>query len=294
MRTRVRSIQQEYLQKRAELNLLKETEGAAGFKNNGAKLGNAILNLGMIGQNHADMMMTTIGWTAVYNETKAKELKGGAASEVAEAAAIKAADKATMESQPSINTWNTVEAFQPGSGIWRGLMMFGVPLNRLYNMRLAEQARDGNLRYAIGYPLAMALTGIICRAMFGYFAGDDDDRKKTLRKAAFAGLAEPLTSTLPFGIVANSATWLAERYIVGEKRMRPAQTVFPALDTMVKLPGHIVDWNAKEVLKDTLDIAGYIYGVPSAELKRWVNAWHYNGSMDKKVLVGLGMKDWID
>jgi hypothetical protein len=296
MRTRTQSIQQDYVNKKKELNRLKETKGLKGKKNRGARIWNKFLELGLWGQNHADWMMTTIGWTAVYEETRAKELKAGAASEAAEAAAIKAADKATMESQPSISTWNTVEAFQPGSGVWRGLMMFGVPLNRLYNMwqRLPAAARDGNMRYVIGYSLSMAISGLICRAMFGYFAGDDDDRKKTLRKAVFAGLAEPVTATLPFGVVSNNATWLAERLIVGEKRMRPQQSIFPVVDTAVSIPGHIIDWNEKELLKDAAKMLGYTYGVPAAEINRFINAGFDAKNLSEIALIAGGMKDWID
>jgi hypothetical protein len=123
-------------------------------------------------------MMTTIGWTAVYNETLAGTKN--------ESAAIEAADKATRESQPNTNALFTSEAFREGSGIWRGLMLFGLPLNRLFNMyrRLPRAFAGRNIRYIVSVTLGQALTGLAIGATFGKLGDRDDDEKDRLRKAA--------------------------------------------------------------------------------------------------------------
>ncbi|MDR2803538.1 MAG: hypothetical protein LBB22_04530, partial [Treponema sp.] len=88
IRTRVNTAQKQYLQNRKALNEK---------LNKGQKALLKIQEAGMWGQGKVDMMMTTIGWTAVYNETFRKTGN--------EEQAIIKADKATRESQPNANAF---------------------------------------------------------------------------------------------------------------------------------------------------------------------------------------------
>jgi hypothetical protein len=276
IRTRVNSIQRQYTQAKKEAAAVTKGETVK-------KAWNKAIGAGLWGQNQADVMMTTIGWTAVYNETLAKTRD--------EAAAIAAADKATRESQPNTNALFTSEAFREGGGIWRGLMLFGLPLNRLLNMygRLPRAIAERNIRYLVSVIIGQAVTGLAIAAVFGKLGDKDDDEKDRLRKAAYAALAEPVLSTIPVAVLSNELQWAAERIITGEKEMKYQNSPLPLVGAAADMVVNIAEGNTKNLLKNTVDLSGYAFGVPAAQLKRLIKAVE-----EEDAAYYFGMEGWSD
>jgi hypothetical protein len=278
MRTRVNSIQKGYALATREADAAMR-KGAAEAAKRGL---HKFVRFGLWGQNQSDIMMATIGWTAVYSETLAKTKD--------EAAAVSAADRALRESQPNMNAYAASEAFRDGSGMWRGLMLFGLPLNRIFNMyrRLPKAIAEKNYRYAVNTILGQAVLGIAIAGIFGKLSDDGDDPAKIARKAAYYA-AEPALSALPVAYVSSIAQWGAERIITGEKTGLYKNSPLPLVDAAVSAAVDIAEWKTGKFAADAADVAGYAFGLPSAQVKRLMRSIE-----EEDPLWFFGMQGWRD
>jgi hypothetical protein len=101
---------------------------------------------------------------------------------------------------------------------------------------------------------------------------DGDDPEKLARKLAYYGIAEPAMAHLPLAMLSSSALWLAERGILKEKRPAPQRDFLPLLSIGEDVVSDIDGGKGDRLVKDAMEFAGYLLGLPTVQVKRIVRA----------------------
>lgn len=219
----------------------------------------------------SDIWSVTAGWTAIY-EKKAIELKNsGMTTEQIHTAAVKEADKVTIETQPTYRQQDLSPAFKSDSELSRFLFQFQTPLNVIYNQLYHDTKSDWksghkgrSIAIVAGYMMTMGLMAIITAPR-----SDDDDETKKAKEFLSGALSIPLEA-IPF--VGSMAAGYVESLITGERFYRDDQ-IFPGVKKALDGASRIAtaedhEARVKAFIK-MMEGAGMLAGVPTSALKEY-------------------------
>jgi hypothetical protein len=221
----------------------------------------------------ADMWSVVSGWTAVYDKTLAELSKSGGMDAAAmEQAAIKEADRITIESQPTGRRADVSPAFKSHSEIQKFLLQFQSPLNVVYNQLFHDvpadiaEGRIGRAAAIVGGYLATgAILGLIAAPR-----SDDDDAVKKLRDALGGALRQPFDAIPLAGGYAGD---FLESGVTGNRRFRGSEDTFPAIGKIFSGTGGVMTAKDSEAFWKALmtfaEGSGMLAGIPTSALKEY-------------------------
>jgi hypothetical protein len=230
-------------------------------------LGFVINDLGMWMQRAADEFACVSGWDAAYTQAKAEMMKEGRpdAAQI-EKEARKRADGVLAETQPTTNVMYQSMGFRKAP---KAVKFFSTPLEKMFQMAtgMPEMWRRREFGNIARYCAGTAVVSLAIAAMMRKFK-DDDEPEERLRKAVYYGLGEPLAAHLPLAMLSNSAGWMFERLITGDKSMTPQRDFFPLLGTAEDLLVHGASGKPGKLLTDAVVVGGYLFALPSGQVRR--------------------------
>jgi hypothetical protein len=219
----------------------------------------------------SDLWSVSTGWMAVY-EKKVAELKDTAmTAEEVHNAAVKEADKVTIETQPTWRSQDLAPIFKSNSEVNRFILQFQTPLNVIFNQLFLDVPADWNSGHKLralgiisGYLSVMGLIAIIQAPH-----SDDDDEMRNLKYFLSGALSLPF-ETIP--LVGDVAAGLINTQITGERFYLDDQ-IFPGvakllggLNSALNADNEEQRWNAFLRL---LEGAGILSGVPTSAIKEY-------------------------
>jgi len=202
-----------------------------------------------------DKAVTTIGWLATYN---AKIGKG-----MTEAEAARAAQRVTLETQPSGRAKDLAEAYREGE-MQNWLLMFSNQLNQIFNMYaydLPTAFKQHEWRKFSGIMAGIAISGMSIAFLGGWRPPEDE---KDIPKEVALELMKNFMSAIP--IVGNNikAGFDNEYFMSGLE-------VVPAAISIGSLVGDVARWDIDKMAKDggqVLKDAGITAGAPVTIINR--------------------------
>ena len=202
-----------------------------------------------------DKAVTSIGWTAVY---QAKLAEG-----MSEAEAIRAAQKTTLETQPSGRAKDLAQMYREGE-LNNWLLMFSNQLNQIWNMYtydLPQAIKNKEGRRAAGILAGLAISGMAISFLSGWRLPDDprDLPKETARE-----LFRNFLSSIP--VVGNN---IKSGY--DNQFSFRGMEVIPVTVPIGKVIGDITERDVENLGKDMVDLlqdAGVTVGVPVTAVTR--------------------------
>lgn len=200
-----------------------------------------------------DMISVVTGWKAVYD----KQIAKGATPE----AAIKAADEATVRTQPSMRVQDMAEMYR-GSEALKWFTMFTSDLNSTYN-RLAFDVpaaiRNGQILHAFTDMLTFSIAGVWIALASGALSGDDDEKK---RKKIVLGAFSQYFEALPF---LGNDVWSA---LSGKTFQSGGVKIFPAISYVQAIPSDIAKEEWGRAVTHLAEAAGFFVGLPVSGVRR--------------------------
>jgi hypothetical protein len=223
----------------------------------------------------SDLWSVSTGWMAVYEKTAAQLKKAGKMSaEDIHSAAVKEADKVTIETQPTYRSQDLAPAFKQDSETWRFLLQFQTPLNVIYNQLFHDTSSDwksGNKLRAIGIVTGyLSVMGLM--ALMTAPKDDDDDSEKKARYF-LSGVATAPLEAIP--LIGSVAAGLVGSEITGERYWRDDE-IFPGVAKLVQGASRVMSADDEEKAKaaylQLLEGAGMLVGAPTSAVKEYYRA----------------------
>lgn len=250
-----------------ELEDLKRTQGGI-YMQLVKKIGTA----GMQSLQIIDKVTCVIGWKAVYDKVKAKTQN--------EAAAIKAADEATVRTQPSARVQDMAEMYRSGE-VMKWFTMFTSELSASWNrlsFDVPQSIRNMHIERAVGDLVAFALVGAGIAVAGGGLAGGDDEKKK---KQMMLGLMSQFVTALP--IVGNDLfSWIS-----GKSFQATGVKLLPSIDLAGAIISELKAEDYDHAIGDAIEAAAFISGLPVSGPKK---AIRFLGSGQVTDLLGWKVK----
>ncbi|MDR3284666.1 MAG: hypothetical protein LBS97_05770 [Treponema sp.] len=219
-----------------------------------------MIEIGMIGQRHADRTMVAAGWWALYETGRQKGMS--------DADATVWADEITAETQPNLKDIEVAPPFRdkgPGKLFFR----FAQPLNVVwqnltYDSFMSKEKSFGKI---VGMFTAYGIAALIVAAMRGaIYDGDDEDEKGDVMRRVFYYLTvSSFAESVP--LIADMASAGAERMITGDGKLYERQ-YFRLAKELFDIPGHVGDAEWEKALWDAVQAAGLATGAPVSQANR--------------------------
>jgi hypothetical protein len=221
------------------------------------------------GLEFADRFSVAIGWNGVYQAELRKN--GGD-----DAAAIRVADDAVIQTQPTSEGILLAPAFRNKSQAAQALLMFMNSLNVVYNnlrYDIPAFARQGQLDKAIGLALAYAISGAGLAAFDelrrGLRGEERDDAEEVLKRIGYGAVAgQTLDSMMMVGDAADAVL----RNIAFGDRMFSSGSDLPLVSSAQRvfttLPGALQSMDEDRMvnaMKSVMETASLMSGIPLSQ-----------------------------
>jgi len=253
VRKRVINIAEEYRK-----NL--EKEGGK-FKELQAKF----IEIGMMGQKHADKTMVAAGWWALYQTA----LKKG----MSEEKAVVWADEITAETQPDLSAIETSPIYKDG-GLGQLFIRFTQPLNVVWQNLTYDNfiSREKSFAAVIARVTAYGIAALIVASARGALAkkdGEDKDPDELTRQVFYHLLFSSFFESVP--IFGNTASGVAEKLLTGEGKIYQPR-YFDFAERLFNIPVKMTNEDYEGAIKDAINALGLGAGLPTSQVNRIIKA----------------------
>lgn len=212
---------------------------------------------GMKGLAMVDQLTVYIGWRAVYNRTL-RQTKGD------EAAAIHAADKSVIRTQPSNRVQDTAQMYRHGDVVklfTQFTSELSVNFNRL-TFDIPMAIKRGHVIKAFADLVAIGLVGVSIAVVRGALYKKDDEEKK---EAIIRGAAAEFVETMPF-IGRDIGNAVAGTY------WSSGVSLFPAAQYAIRAGTELIGGDAQDAALAGAQALSLSLGLPYTGVRRAVRA----------------------
>jgi len=219
------------------------------------------IEIGMMGQRHADQTMVSIGWWALYQTA----LKDGKSEEDA----IVFADEITAETQPDLNALETSPLYKD-QGLGGLFLRFSQPLNMVWQNLTYDSfiSREKSFSKTVPRFIAYGLAAFIVAIMRGALAdkdGEELDKEELMRKVFYYMVFSQFAESTP--LIGNAVAGTLERAITGEGVVYRAR-YFELAEKILNIPGRIEKENFGGAFNDAFRALGLGIGLPVSQINR--------------------------
>ena len=223
------------------------------------------IEIGMMGQRHADQTMVAAGWYALYQTA----LKDGKSEEDA----VVFADEITSETQPDLNALETSPMFKE-EGAGKLFLRFLEPLNKVWQNLTYDSFISREKSFAIVIPriIAYGTAALIVAAMRGALSNKDDEeieKDEMIRKVFYYMLFAQITESVPY--IGSMVSGTAERLITGEG-VNYQQRYFELAQRVLNIPEKLLKENFEGAIKDALSALSLGAGLPISQINRIIKS----------------------
>jgi len=223
------------------------------------------IEIGMLGQRHADQTMVAAGWHALYQTA----LKDGKSEEDA----VVYADEITAETQPDLNALETSPMYKE-EGAGKLFLRFTQPLNVIWQNLTYDSVISREKSFATVVPriAAYGLAALTVAAMRGAFSNKDDeelDKEELVRKVFYYVLFAQITESVPY--IGSMVSGTAERLITGEGIIYQ-QRYFELAQRILNIPEKLINENFEGAIKDVISALGLGAGLPISQINRIIKS----------------------
>jgi hypothetical protein len=220
-----------------------------------------MIEIGMMGQRHANGTMVAAGWWAIY-QTALIEGKN-------EEDAILFANEFTAETQPNLNELEVSPVYRGGT-FGRQILRFTQPLNVIwqnltYDSFISKEKSFANIvkmftAYGMGALAVAAMRGAL-------FDGDDEDEKAEIMKKVFYYMIfGSFTESVP--LVGDFVSYAAEKAVTGEARTYNKEYYRVVKEIFVDVTDHVSREKYAEALWDLVQAMALTSGAGYSQLNK--------------------------
>ena len=223
------------------------------------------IEIGMMGQRHADKTMVAAGWHALYQTA----LKDGKSEEDA----VIFADEITAETQPDLNALETSPMFKE-EGAGKLFLRFLQPLNVVWQNLTYDSfiSREKSFATVVPRIVAYGAAALIVAATRGALADKDDeglDKEELTLKIFYYMLFAQITESVPY--IGGMVSGTAERLLTGEGIIYQPR-YFELARRILNIPGKLKDENFEGAIRDAITALTLGAGLPISQINRIIKS----------------------
>ena len=223
-----------------------------------------IIEIGMMGQKHADKAMVAAGWWALYQTA----LKNG----MSEEDAVVHADEITAETQPDLHPLETSPMYKEG-GLGNLFLRFSQPLNMVWQNFTYDSfvSREKTFGSTVARITAYGIAALLVAAMRGALAKQDgeDEPEERIRKVFYYLLFSQFSESVP--LVGNMVSGTVEKLVTGEGNAY-SNRYFELAERVLDIPITLTQENYERAVTDAIHVLGLGAGLPVSQSKRIIKA----------------------
>jgi len=223
------------------------------------------IEIGMMGQRHADQTMVAIGWWALYQTA----LKKG----MGEEDAVVFADEITAETQPDLNALETSPRYKD-QGLGGLFLRFTQPLSVVWQNLTYDSfiSREKSFGSTIAKITAYGTAALIVAALRGGLAKKDDedmDKDELMRRVFYYMVVSNFAESTP--LIGNMVSGAAEKLVTGEGTIYQDR-YFDLAWRILNIPGRLTEEDMEGAVRDAINALGLGVGLPVSQVNRIIKA----------------------
>lgn len=220
--------------------------------------------VGQIGLTMVDRYAVAGSWLGMYYKTLDEGLKSGMTTEMADAAAVKAADDFILKTQPVGDPTELASMFRSKNEAVKAVLQFTTSLNVIWNNLTADMAgsmKNRNFAQVIGTVFGYAAAGVI----LGLVAeGFDDDEDRHIRKLIYWATTQG-TGSVP--LLGSTADFMVKKLLTGESGYTSSGSLFPGVDRLTQAVSALKAGDWPKLVKKAAEAAALFSGLPYSGYK---------------------------